>query len=101
MNKILLSGLCLILPAYAANASSHAPAATANASVAHQLSGGGDPCGARDYRYLIGKPMEEARNISGDDYRVVTNASSPATNPKRLTVLIDSRSKVIQQLVCG
>lgn len=101
MNKILLTALCMVLPASAANASTHSPTAAPNAAVAPQVSGGGDTCGAHDYRYLVGKPMEEARNISGDDYRVVTDATAPATNPKRLTVQVDSRSRVIQQLICG
>jgi hypothetical protein len=45
--------------------------------------------------------MEEARYIGGEEYRIVTDANSGTRNPKRLTILIDSRSNIIQKVTCG
>ncbi len=101
MRKIVLAGLCLSLPIFAVNASNDPSASAASPSVAPQASGGGDACGARDYRYLVGKSIGEAHNISGYDYRVVSNTGSEKPNPKRLTVQIDERSQIIQQVTCG
>lgn len=102
MRKIVLVGLYLGLPLYAANASSNPPAPTTVNSVAPQLSAGGDDaCGARDYRYLVGKSIEEAHSVSGYDYRIISSASSETPNPKRLTILVDGRSQIIRQVTCG
>ena len=102
MRKIVLVGLYLSLPVYAANASSNPPSSGAVTSVASELgTSGGDTCGARDYRYLVGKPVVEAHSISGYDYRITSNASSETPNPKRLTILVDGRSQIIRQVSCG
>lgn len=102
MRKIILVGLYLSLPICAANASSNPPASGTVTSVAPDLgASGGDSCGARDYRYLVGKSIEEAHSISGYDYRIISNASSQAPNPKRLTILVDGRSQIIRQVTCG
>lgn len=58
------------------------------------------PCAASDYRYLVGKSVEEARNIKGVGYRVVTSGSEPR-DPYRLPVLIDRDSRIIRQIACG
>jgi hypothetical protein len=88
-----------MLPTFAANASS-APISAAVALSATPQPKAPDSCGASDYRYLVGKSIEEAHNISGYDYRIVSNASG-ATNLRRLTVLIDPRSNIIRQVICG
>lgn len=46
MNKIVLGGLCLILPAYTANASTHVPTAPNSAAGAAQANRGVEPAPA-------------------------------------------------------
>lgn len=102
MRRTILVGLYLSLPMYAANASSNPPASGTITSIVPELgASGGDSCGAREYRYLVGKSIEEAHSISGYDYRIISNASTEAPNPKRLTILVDGRSQVIRQVTCG
>lgn len=101
VRNISVAGLCLCLSAHASSASAAAPAPARPSPATTQDAAGADTCGLRYYRFLIGKPMEEARNVSGEDYRVVTDANSGTRNPKRLTVLIERGSNIIQKVMCG
>lgn len=100
MRKISITCLCLALSAYQPSALAAAPAPARPSPANSQDAGGADTCGLRYYRYLVGKSMEEARNVGDEDYRIVTDANSGTRNPKRLTVLID-KSNIIQKVMCG
>ncbi len=99
MSKLVLALLCLVLPAVAASASPASLGAAA-ASSATSRQKAADTCGASEYRYLLGKSIEEAHNISGYDYRIVAKPAG-ASDQRRLTIVIDPRSNIIQQVACG
>lgn len=99
MSKLVLAPLCLVLPAVAASASP-VSLGTAAATSATSRPKAADICGASEYRYLLGKSIEEAHSISGYNYRIVANPSG-ASDQRRLTIVIDPRSNIIQQVACG
>ena len=58
-------------------------------------------CDARYYTYLVGKGLDEARNIGGN-YRVLNNGSARgAEQPKRMTITVDPKSNLITDVACG
>jgi hypothetical protein len=59
-------------------------------------------CGAKYYDYLVGKSVDELRDIrDSTNYRVV-QAGTPrgAPQPKRMTVTIDKRNMILE-VACG
>ena len=67
---------------------------------------GADPrtatCDARFYDYLVGKNLDEARDVSGtSNYRVLTEGVNPgASQPKRMTLTVNKRNQIID-VACG
>ncbi len=94
MLRFLISGACLLLAASAAAA--QAPQQIASAGEARTT------CDAKYYGYLVGKGLDEARAIQAGEYRVLpANSALGEANPKRMTILYDSRSNVITEVACG
>jgi hypothetical protein len=95
MRKLMTLSACLLT--IAGTSASAAAAAAAGKAV--------DParatCDARYYGYLVGKGIEEARNINGT-YRVV-DAGAPRgdTNAKRMTITVNPKSGTITDVSCG
>ena len=59
-------------------------------------------CDAKYYRDLVGRGIDEARAIQGVDYRLVRSDSARGeANPKRMTIVYDSRSNQITEVACG
>ena len=65
---------------------------------------GEDMCRAHEHRYLIGRHRSEIpREPAGATWRV-TCTSCPVTmdyNPRRLNILYDERTGIVQQVNCG
>ena len=53
-------------------------------------------CDAKYYDYLVGKNLDEARNIGTTNYRVLAQGAQPgAADPKRITVVVDKMNQII------
>jgi len=64
--------------------------------------GADQSCDARYFSDLVGKGMEEARNIQGSDYRVLNVGSARgAVNQKRMTITVDPAKRKIVAVDCG
>ena len=58
-------------------------------------------CDAQYYDYLVGKNLDEARNIGTTNYRVIAQGSARgAPQPKRMTVTVDKRNEIVD-VACG
>ena len=79
-------------------AAAPAPAAQSQGSSAASRS----TCDAKYYDYLVGKNLDNARDISGTAYyRVLAQgAAAGDAQPKRMTVTIDKRNQIID-VSCG
>jgi len=79
-------------------AAAPAPAAQSQNSSAASRS----TCDAKYYDYLVGKNLDQARDISGTaNYRVLAQgAAAGAAQPKRMTVTIDKRNSIVD-VSCG
>jgi len=63
-----------------------------------------DTCGARELRYLIGKPRNEIPVPINPGGRRVTCTTCPMTmdfNPARLNILFDADTGIIREVKCG
>lgn len=59
-------------------------------------------CDARYFSDLVGKGMEQARDIQGSDYRVLNVGSARgAAKPKRMTITVDPAKRTIVAVDCG
>jgi hypothetical protein len=54
-------------------------------------------CDAKFYDYLVGKNLDEARDVSGtSNYRVLSQGVDPgAPQPKRMTLTVDKRNQIV------
>lgn len=58
-------------------------------------------CDARYYDYLVGKNLDEARNIGTTNYRVLAQGARPgAADPRRMTVVVDKMNLIVY-VACG
>ena len=93
MRKLVYLTLCVIAAGSAAGPASAKQAASSSDKVA--------TCDAKYFNYLVGRGIDEARSISGVDYRVLANgADGGAANPKRMTIKVDSRNTIVD-VSCG
>lgn len=96
MKKLIWLSPCLALSACAATAptiSSGAPTvATAGISDAS--------CSAGNYRYLVGRPVPDARDITDREYRIALSGAA-ATLASRVTLIYDAQTQRITEIRCG
>jgi hypothetical protein len=58
-------------------------------------------CDAKYYDYLFGKNLDEARGISGSNYRVLPQGTDAgAAQPKRMTLTVDKKNQIVE-VACG
>jgi len=90
MRAFILGGACVLALGAAPAMAAKSPAKAAAT------------CDAPYYSYLVGKGVDEARNINGSNYRVLPNGSARgAEQPKRMTISVDPRSNLITDVACG
>lgn len=79
-------------------AAAPAPAAQSQSASAASRS----TCDAKYYDYLVGKNLDNAREISGTaNYRVLAQgAATGDAQPKRMTVTVDKRNQIVD-VSCG
>ncbi len=101
MRILILCSACLLAagataPAVAVQASTVAAANQLASATARPV------CDAKYYGYLVGKGLDEARSVEGTNYRVLSSDSARgAANPKRMTIIYDSKSNQITEVACG
>ena len=97
MRKLMLCSACLALGFAPAGALAKNPQLAAAGSSTRAS------CDAKYYDYLVGKNLDQARDISGTaNYRVLSTGSAPgAQQPKRMTITVDPKKNQILDVACG
>jgi hypothetical protein len=89
MLKFVLCGSLLLVAGATA-----APASAKDAKAA--------TCDARYFDDLVGRGMDELRSIQGSNYRVLSvGAARGVSNPKRMTVTVNTGTRTIVAVDCG
>jgi len=57
-------------------------------------------CGASNYRYLVGRPVPDSREITDREYRLALGTVA-ATRANRVTLIYDGQSQRITEVRCG
>jgi hypothetical protein len=89
MRNLMLLSACLLTLTGAS-----APAAAAKDSAR-------TTCDARYYSYLVGKGVEEARNITGTYRLINAGAARGEADAKRMTITVNPKSSLIIDVSCG
>ena len=97
MRKLMLCSACLALGF---------PPGGALPTTPPRAPGGATPRASRDakyYDYLVGKNLDQARDISGTaNYRLLSAGVAPGTQqPKRMTITVDPKKNQILDVACG
>ena len=79
------------------------PAAAKDPQVASAAPASRSTCDAKYYDYLVGKNLDQARDISGTaNYRLLSAGVAPGTQqPKRMTITVDPKKNQILDVACG
>jgi hypothetical protein len=78
-----------------------APAAGKDPKLASAAPSARSACDAKYYDYLVGKNLDEARDISGSNYRVLPQGTDAgAAQPKRMTLTVDKKNQIVE-VACG
>lgn len=65
---------------------------------------GGNECRASDYQYLVGRPKSEVPPAPAGATWRVTCTTCPMTmdfNPRRLNILYDQSTGIVEKVACG
>lgn len=96
MKKLIWLSPCLALSACAATVPtvSSRPATVAAAGISDAS------CSAGNYRYLLGRPVPDARDITDREYRIALGGAA-ATRASRVTLIYDPQTQRITEIRCG